>query len=166
MKYVPPKLGTGEYESSLSSRFMYDTVDGLLKKLTPEDKERLKQPQVRGCEYGKLWMETHIRDELEELVMSYYLGDSQEPPTSFKKVLDGKMEMTHYKSMLQEHYGSAQEAESQLANLISRLKVRRDRLFGELRGIQELEGPDPIVEMNAKDAFANIFPSIIMIDFY
>lgn len=166
MKYTPPQ--TGAYESNLTARLLYDSVDRLIrdeiinKGTVKEDIARSREKSGGVFPLGKLWDKPEIRRPLEEFVQSYFFTGLQEPLLGFAEIFqEGNREKRNEKLMsyvgrLRQEYGIEYNAIGEAVRLLRELKKRGDAFFAEVKKIKDLDGLK-LVKYNAIDTFGQIF---------
>ena len=165
MKYTPPEKGP--YESGITARSLFDTVDSLLREhVTPEFKARIEEKYEPGTE--KQWEHPDVTRELSEFVESYFFQNLGVPEEGlddlFIKHNDKEQEFKKYIGSLVEIYGSEDEAYNAFSALVETLLERRKKLRNEIFEIRNLEDEDSLIIETAVDAYAHASPAIVYID--
>jgi len=163
MKYQVPKKGP--YESGLTARLMYHTVDELIKKhIVPEDFKAIRK-KYGSLEDGKLWEKTEIKSELEEFLESYFFNDLN-PPAGFEGILSKGikyvMNLDGYMPDLERIYGSVDEAKKHVSQVFTKLESRLSQILGELNKIESTDGE--LIERNVRDAFGHLLQIYMYIE--
>lgn len=154
MKYIPPE--PSPYESGFTAEFMYYTVDRLVRQhCTPEEIEAFRQD--KGIESGKKLDENPaIKQELKELVDSYFFTDLEGTLPGFESLFDIEGNgVEDYLAKLRETYESSTEAFESLIIAFGHFAKRKNHYMEQHRKLEDL-GPDPAIRTTAHDTFGHL----------
>ena len=159
MKYYAPHKG--EYDSGLTAKLMYNIVDGLIKRhVTVEDRDRLIKTPRLGLE--KLWDKPTIRSELEEFLTSYLTTGLDPSLGGFEGIFSRDKEiransLQHYRSKLEQEYGSTEEATTKLRELVGELENRLKKLKKTiLYDLSLFRAKNKLIQRNVADSFSQL----------
>ena len=159
MEYQHPEQGS--YWSGMTARFMYGTIDTLLKEhVTPEFRASIEKEW--GPNHPEIqWKHPEIVRSLAELTESYYFGNlGIAPLDDFKEVFvnckDEPQKLGEYVTRLEGELGSRDTAYDKFSSLLTTMILRRDKLQIEVREINNLDDGDELVKKTALDAFSHV----------